>query len=89
MPGVLRMRGQINVILNRLVREGAIAGFSTNFGAAGDPPPPPCITVAAPSGQPPEAVRHRVMQAVADVAIGIDVEVRPATPADRPDGRDP
>ncbi len=74
MPGVLRMRGQIDVILNRLLREGVITGFSTNFGATGDPLPPPCIIVNPPSGQEPEAVQHRVAQAVADVATGIDIK---------------
>jgi hypothetical protein len=74
MPGEPRIRGKVNVVLNGLVSDGAIAGFRTTFGVdngAGAP----LVTVTAPEGQSPHDVKVLVMDALAGVAIGIDVAV--------------
>ena len=76
MPGVRTIRGKVNVVLNGLVREGVITGFRTNFdapeGISG-----PVVTVTVPASRSPEDVRVRVMDALMDVAIGINVTVEP------------
>ena len=77
MPGVRTIRGKVNVVLNGLVREGVITGFRTNFdvpeGISG-----PIVTVTVPASGSPEDVQVRVTNAVAAVAIGIDIIVEPA-----------
>ena len=77
MPGVRTIRGKVNVVLNGLVREGVITGFRTNF----DVPERlsgPIVTVTVPASGSPEDVQVRVTNAVAAVAIGIDIIVEPA-----------
>lgn len=77
MPGVRTIRGNVNVVLNRLESEGVITGFRTNFGlpegASG-----PVVTVTVPASRSPEDLRVRVINAVTAVAIGIDIIVEPA-----------
>ncbi len=77
MPGVPKIRGKVNVVLNQLVREGVITGFRTNFHVH-DKASTPVVTVIAPSGGLLDEVRVRVMEALADVAIGINVTVERA-----------
>ena len=72
MPGIPRIRGKINVVLNGLVRTGVIAGFRTNFGDP-DGAHTPLVSVTAIEGQSPEDARVAVMNALMTVAIGIDV----------------
>ena len=74
MPGTQKVRGKVNVVLNRLVREGVITGFKTNFGHDSETPSPHA-TVTAPEGRPLEEVRALVVNAVMEAAIGIDVTV--------------
>lgn len=76
MPGVPRIRGRINLVLNGLVRAGVIAGFRTSFGTDNGPGAP-VVTVTAPGGGSPDDVRALVTDALADVAAGIDVVVEP------------
>ena len=78
MTGVPKIRGKVNVVLNGLIREGVIAGFRTNFGRDGEPGAP-LITVTTPEGGSPDGVKVRVMDALADVVVGIGVEVEPGT----------
>jgi hypothetical protein len=77
MPGVRTIRGKVNVVLNGLVREGVITGFRTNFDAP-ERLSGPFVTVIVPASRSPEDVRVRVINAVAAVAIGIDIIVEPA-----------
>jgi hypothetical protein len=72
MPGELKIRGKVNVVLNGLVREGVIAGFRTTFGAEGEFGAP-VVTITVSDGQSPGEVKARVMDALADIAIGIDI----------------
>jgi hypothetical protein len=77
MPGVRTIRGKVNVVLNGLVREGVITRFRTNFDVH-DEASAPVVTVTTPSGRSPEDVQVRVINAIAAVAIGIDIIVEPA-----------
>ena len=65
--------GDINATLNRLVREGAIAGFRTNRGdktQAGL-----CVNVIATPGDDPEAVRQRIMGVLSPLDDEVQVTV--------------
>ncbi len=77
MPSTQCVRGKVNVVMNRLVREGIIAGFKTNFGYDNETTSPH-VTVAAPEGRPLEEVRALVLDAITEAAIGIDVTVESA-----------
>jgi hypothetical protein len=77
MPGTQGVRGKVNVVLNRLVSEGAITGFRTNYYTR-DEASAPVMTVTAPGGGSLDEVRVRVMDALMDVAIGINVTVEAA-----------
>ena len=74
MPGTQKVRGKVNVVLNRLVREGVISGFKTNFDDQGGNASPH-VTVAVPEGRSLEEVRALVVNAVMEAAIGINVTV--------------
>ena len=63
--------------MNRLVREGIISGFKTNFDDQGGTASPH-VTVTVPEGRSLEEVRALVMDAITDTAIGIDVTVERA-----------
>ena len=76
MSGEPKVRGKVNMVLNGLVREGVIAGFRTTFGRDNEPGAP-IITVTTPEGGSPDDVKLRVMDALADVAIGVGVTVEP------------
>lgn len=52
--------GDINAALNKLVREGAIAGFRTNRGDK-SAQTHLHVTVTAPDGEDEEAVRQRIL----------------------------
>jgi hypothetical protein len=74
MPGEPKIRGKVNAVLNRLVRDGVIAGFRTSFGRVNEPGTP-IITVTAPEGAAEDDVKVRVMDALADVVIGVSVTI--------------
>ncbi len=69
MTGKPRIRGEINVALNRLVREGVLASFKTNFDAESTPGWVPEVTIAIPE----TADLARVLEQV-------DAAVRPLGP---------
>jgi len=79
MPGRGSSHGDVNVTLNRLCREGVIAGFKTNFlspskgwGVH--------VIVAPPeelAGENAEALRRRVLEALEPLKIEVTVTVTP------------
>jgi hypothetical protein len=71
------IRGNVNVALNRLVQGGIITGFKTTFGTDTGPGAPG-VTITVPEGRSPVEVRERVMNALADVVVGINVTVEPS-----------
>jgi hypothetical protein len=73
-PGVQKVRSKVNVVMNRLVAEGVIAGFKTNFDFP-DGPHTPQVVVAVSKEWSPEAARLLVADALAEVVIGINVTV--------------
>ncbi len=74
MPGTQKVRGKVNVVMNRLVAEGVIAGFKTNFDFP-DGTHTPQVAVSVPDDWSQEAARLLVVDALSEVAIGIDVTV--------------
>jgi hypothetical protein len=72
MAGEPKIRGKINAVLHGLVREGVISRFRLDFGDD-DALSDPIVTVAVSEGQSLEDVRMSVIDALAAVAIGIDV----------------
>ena len=74
MPGVQKVRSKVNVVMNRLVGEGVITGFKTNFDFP-DGIHTPQVAVEVPDDWSPEAVRLLVVDALSEVVIGIDVTV--------------
>ncbi len=74
MPGTQRVRGKVNVVLNRLMREGVISGFRTNFDNQGKAASPH-VTVTVAEGKSLEDMQVLVMNAVMEVAVGINVTV--------------
>ena len=68
------IRGDVNVILNGLVRDGVIAGFETSFDKLTTRRVR--ITVVAPSANSPEAVERAVTTALDRYAHDVNVEVK-------------
>ncbi len=64
MTGKPRIRGEINVALNRLVREGVLGGFKTNFDAESTPGWVPEVTIMIPETADLARVLERVDTAV-------------------------
>ncbi len=77
MPGTQKVRGKVNVVLNRLVREGVISGFKTNFDQQGGADSPH-VTATVAEGRALEEVRALVVDAITETAIRIDVTVERA-----------
>ena len=75
--GTPKVRSKVNVLMNRLVREGAVSGFKTNFGYMNGTLPPH-VTVVAPDGRSQEEIRALVVDAITNIAVGIDVTVEPS-----------
>jgi hypothetical protein len=75
MPDTRRIRGDINVILNRLVGEGVIAGFTTSFDdkSAGRV----AISVVAGSATNPKVVRLAVRTELKRFLDQVTVVVKP------------
>ncbi len=79
MPGSGSLRGNINAILNPMVREGYIKGFSTNlYGAR--PPEQVIVRVIARAESETGSIRRRVLEALEPFSENITVMV------DLPDG---
>jgi hypothetical protein len=76
MPDGRKIRGQVNVVLNGLIRDGVISAFRTNFGRDNEPGAP-IITVTTPEGGSPDDVKAHVMDALADVVIGVSLIIEP------------
>ncbi len=74
MRGTQKVRGKVNVVMNRLAAEGVITGFRTNFDFP-DGTHTPQVAVGVPNDRSQEAVRFLVVDALADEVIGIDVTV--------------
>jgi hypothetical protein len=71
---IQKVRSKVNVVMNRLVREGVITGFKTNFDFP-DGTHTPQVAVALSEEWSLEAARLLVVDALAEVVIGIDVTV--------------
>ena len=71
-PGVQTVRSKVNVVMNRLVAEGVITGFRTNFDFP-DGTHTPQVAVSIPDDCSPEEARLLVVDALSEVVIGIDV----------------
>ncbi len=71
------LRGDIASVLNRLVGQGVIASYRTNFDAP-EVQHGPHVTVTIADGRSPEDVRVLVISALMEVAIGIDLTVERA-----------
>ena len=69
------LRGNLNLILNGLIRDGVIASFETSFGEKASTKPVR-ITVVAPSANSPEAVKHAVTTALNRFAKDVSVTVK-------------
>ncbi len=69
MTGKPRIRSEVNIALNRLVREGVLESFKTNFGAERIPGWVPEITILIP-----------VAADLAGVLEQVDAAVRPMGP---------
>ena len=69
-------RGDMNAILNGLVREGVIAAFETSFEQLNATKLPVRITVVAPSANSPEAVKHAVITALNRFGDEVSVMVK-------------
>lgn len=71
----MTLRGDVNAILNRLVREGVISAFQTNFGT-----PPEAfgvhIIITPPSASDREAVRRTVGQALDGLSEQVTITVK-------------
>ncbi len=76
MTGRPTQRGDVIQILNRLLDEGRIAGFSTNLFEK-PPPQKSVVTVFTRMGDDPKAVEQTVRQALAAVGASVDVQVDP------------
>ncbi len=76
MSGVQKIQGKVKVVLNELVSEGVITSFRTNFDVL-DEAPGPVVTVTVPASRFLEDVREHVIEALAAVAIGIDIILDP------------
>ncbi len=77
MPDTRKIRGSVNVVLNRLVREGVITGFRTNFDQQGGATTPH-VTATVAEEWSLEAARALIVDALTEVASGIDVTVERA-----------
>ncbi len=76
-PGFRRSRGRrgdVNLVLNRLIGQGVIASYRTNFDTV-DAHQEPHVTVTAPASRSPDDVQLLVMDALAAVAVGIGLTV--------------
>ena len=68
------LRGNINALLNPMVRDGVIAGFSTNL--FGKPPPDqPVIRIFPKEGDDPSQVEREVREALVGLGVSLDVRI--------------
>ena len=71
----MTLRGDVNAILNRLVREGVISAFQTNFGTPAEAYGVHVIVTPA-SVTDREAVRRAVAQALDSLSEQVTVTVK-------------
>ncbi len=76
MPSPRTLRGDINAILNTMVRDGVIAGFSTNLFSK-PPPEQPVIRIFPKEGDDPARVEREVRKALAGLNVSLDVQIDP------------
>ncbi len=68
------LRGNSNAILNRMIRDGVIAGFSTNF--VSKPTPEQTVIRIFPKDEDDLArVEREVRKALAGLGISLDVQI--------------
>lgn len=70
MTGTVGMRGQLNLIMNQLVREGVINGFRTNLGDR-EMQDEVVVTVTSPGADTADETWHKVHQALETLPIDI------------------
>jgi hypothetical protein len=68
------LRGNINAILNPMIRDGAIAGFSTNLSSK-PPSGQPVIRIFPKEGDDPARVEREVREALAGLGASLDVRI--------------
>jgi len=71
----MTLRGDVNAILNRLVREGVISAFQTNFGTPSEAFGVHII-ITPPSATDREAVRRTVGQALDGLSEQVTITVK-------------
>lgn len=85
MPGSRSVRGDVNAILNRMIRDGVITSFETNFDTLSVALAPHVkvtanmVTLAGKEGYDPEGVmrlRKDIMRKLEPLAPGVIVSVR-------------
>ena len=72
----MTLRGDVNAILNRLVREGVISAFQTNFGTPAEAFGVHIIIITPPSATDREAVRRTVGQALDGLSEQVTITVK-------------
>jgi hypothetical protein len=70
------IRGDVNVILNGLIRDGVIAAFETSFDKLKTTTKRVSIRVVAPSTNNPDAVKRAVVAALGRFAADVSVTVK-------------
>ncbi len=75
MPYPRTLRGDLNAILNPMVRDGAIAGFSTNFFSKRSPEQ--MVIRIFPKGDDPARVEREVREALAGLSVSLNVQIDP------------
>ena len=71
----MTLRGDVNAILNRLVREGVISAFQTNFGTPAEAFGVHII-ITPPSATDRDAVRRMVAQALDGLSEPVTITVK-------------
>ncbi len=74
MPSPRTLRGNISAILNPMVRDGAIAGFSTNF-FSNPTPEQTVIRIFPNEGDDPARVEREIRAAMAGLGVSLDVQI--------------
>ncbi len=82
MAGGPTKRGDVVAVLNGLLKDGRIAGFSTNLFEKPSPEKP-MATVLNRRGDDPKAVEQEVLQALAAADASIEVRVDPLKDVER------
>jgi hypothetical protein len=70
------IRGDVNAILNALIREGVIASFETSFDSKANATKPVHIVVTVDSATAPDAAKRAVMHALDRFSSRVRVTVK-------------